>query len=133
MLQRFLSPGTEATFTLLRIVTGLIFAFHGMQGLFGYHIPVEYIPKIGTQGWIGSVIEISTGLFIAAGAFTTWASFLASGTMAVAYTQFHWKFQLGANFFPPINQGELALLYCVIFLYFACRGGGKFSVDAFID
>jgi putative oxidoreductase len=132
MLNRILIPGTEVAYTFIRMVAGLLFAFHGMQKLFGYQFPAEYLPKIGSQGWIGAVIELVTGILIAAGAFTSWAAFLASGTMAVAYIQFHWKLQLGANFFPPVNQGELALLYSLLFLYMACRGGGKWSLDRII-
>ncbi len=57
------------------------------------------------------------------------AAFLCSGTMAVAYFQFHWKFQIGPQFFPAINKGELAVLYCFVFLCIACRGGVKWSLD----
>ena len=81
---------------------------------------------------IGAVIELVTGMLIAAGFFTNWTAFLASGTMAVAYIQFHWKLQLGAKFFPPVNKGELALVFCAIFLYFACRGGGRWSMDGLL-
>jgi putative oxidoreductase len=123
---------TDQAYVLLRVVAGLMFAFHGMQKLFGVYIPAEYIPKMGSQGWIGGVIEIVTGAIIAAGLLTPWAAFLASGTMAVAYAQFHWKFSFGDNFFPTVNQGELALLYSVLFLYMACRGGGRWSVDQWL-
>lgn len=129
MLTRFLEPKAEAVYAFLRIVAGLLFAFHGIQGLFGVLIPPEYQPPIGSQGWYGSIIELVTGILIAGGAFTTWAAFLASGTMAVAYVQFHWKFDFGAKFFPAVNQGEPALLYSVLFLCIACRGGGLWSVD----
>ena len=129
MLHRFLEPKTEAAYTFLRIVAGLLFAFHGMQKLFGYQLPAEHLPKIGSQGWFGGIIELVTGLAMAAGAFTPWAAFLASGTMAVAYVQFHWKLDFGAKFFPTVNRGELALVYSVLFLYVACRGAGKCSVD----
>lgn len=129
LLARFLEPRTEEVYAFLRIVVGLLFAFHGMQKIFGVMFPPEYVPKLWTQGWFGGVIELIAGLAVAAGAFTRWAAFLASGTMAVAYIQFHWKFAFGANFFPGVNQGEPALMFCVIFLYMACRGGGKWSVD----
>ncbi len=56
-------------------------------------------------------------------------AFLASGTMAVAYMQFHWKFKFNLNFFPTVNQGELAVVYCFLFLFIACQGGGKFAVE----
>jgi putative oxidoreductase len=127
MINRFLEPRVEAAYTVLRIVVGLLFAFHGFQKLFG--VLTEFKPPVGSQIWIGGVIEFVTGLAIAAGAFTTWAAFLASGTMAVAYIQFHWKLDFGAKFFPAVNQGELALVYCVLFLYIACRGAGRWSVD----
>jgi len=57
------------------------------------------------------------------------AAFLCSGTMAVAYIQYHWKFQIGAQLFPAVNKGELALLYSLVFLLIACRGGIKWSLD----
>ncbi|MDQ3003148.1 MAG: DoxX family protein [Fibrobacterota bacterium] len=129
MLRHFLEPKTEAIYAFMRISLGLLFAFHGAQGLFGLWIPPEYVPKIWTQGWIGKVIELTTGLLMAGGLFTHWAAFIASGTMAVAYTQFHWKFAVDSNFFPIVNKGEMALIYAIVFLYIACRGGGKGSLD----
>jgi putative oxidoreductase len=119
-------------YALLRVITGLLFAFHGMQGLTGYQIPAEFVPKVGSQGWIGSLIELATGLLMAGGFLTRWAAFLASGTMAVAYVQFHWKFQFGPQFFPTLNQGEMALVYCLLFFCFATRGPGRFSVDGML-
>ncbi len=65
---------------------------------------------------------------IALGVETRWAAFLASGTMAVAYIQFHWKLQYNLKLFPAINQGELAVMYCFLFLFIACHGGGKLSL-----
>ncbi|RJO66300.1 MAG: DoxX family protein [Myxococcales bacterium] len=127
MLARFLEPGTEIVYALLRIVAGLMFSFHGIQKLFG--VLTDFQPAIGTQAWFGAIIELVAGFAIAAGAFTVWAAFLASGTMAVAYTQFHWKLDFGAQFFPTVNKGELALLYSFLFLFIACRGGGKWSFD----
>ncbi|HKP98103.1 MAG TPA: DoxX family protein [Fibrobacteria bacterium] len=129
MLARFLEPVTEPAYALLRIVVGLLFAFHGWQGLTGLFIPPEYVPHPWTQGWYGSIIELVTGLAMAAGFLATWAAFLASGTMAVAYIQFHWKFSFGAQFLPMVNQGELSLVYAFLFLYVACRGGGIWSLD----
>ena len=114
-------------YALLRIVAGIMFAFHGMQKIFG--ILSDFQPEVGTQIWFGGLIELVTGLAIALGAFTAWAAFLASGTMAVAYIQFHWKFAFGADFFPAVNKGELALVYSFLFLCIACRGGGLWSID----
>lgn len=127
MIQRLLEPKIEAIYALMRIVAGLMFSFHGMQKILG--VVTQGQPALGSQLWVGGVIELVAGLAIAAGLFTSWAAFLASGTMAVAYAQFHWKLQLGANFFPAINKGELAALYAVVFLFVACRGGGAVSVD----
>jgi putative oxidoreductase len=127
MLSRFLEPRVEAAYTLLRVVSGILFAFHGVQKLFG--VLTDHQPPVGSQLWFGGIIELTTGLAIAAGIFTTWAAFLASGTMAVAYLQFHWKFSFGQQFFPVVNKGELALVYCVLFFFFACRGGGRWSFD----
>jgi putative oxidoreductase len=119
-------------YALTRIVAGLLFAFHGFQGLSGYGIPAEYVPRFGSQGWFGSVIELACGLLLAAGLFTRAAAFLASGTMAVAYVQFHWKFQMGAQFLPALNQGELALVYSLVFFLFATRGPGRAAVDGLL-
>ncbi len=128
MQNRYLSPFTEPVYAVLRIVAGLMFAFHGMQKIFG--IFTEQQPPVGSQLWIGGVIELVGGLLIAVGLLTVWAAFLASGMMAVAYIQFHWKLSFGAAFFPTVNRGELALLYCLLFLFLACRGAGVASFDA---
>jgi putative oxidoreductase len=104
-----------------------MFSFHGMQKILG--VLSTFQPAVGTQMWFGGMIELTCGLLIALGLITRWGAFLASGTMAVAYTQFHWKLALGANFFPGVNKGELALLYSFLFLLIACKGGGRFSLD----
>jgi putative oxidoreductase len=117
-------------YALLRIITGAMFAFHGMQKIFGVLSPPEHIPAVGSQVWIGGIIELVGGLFVLVGFQTRLAAFLCSGMMAVAYFQFHWKLRMDSNFFPAINQGELAVVYCFVFLLIACRGGGKWSVDA---
>jgi len=127
MLSRLLTPRTEIVYAVMRITVGLLFAFHGIQKIFG--VLAEFQPPIGSQLWIGGLIELVTGLLIAVGFLTVWAAFLASGTMAVAYIQFHWKFAFGATFFPTVNQGELALVYAFLFLYIACRGAGMASID----
>lgn len=124
----FLIRYSESAWALLRIVFGLLFAFHGMQKTFG--ILAKSHPALLSQVGIGGVIELVAGLLIALGLFTRHAAFLASGTMAVAYAQFHWKLQMDANIFPAINKGEPALLFCLVFLYMACRGAGPYSMDA---
>jgi putative oxidoreductase len=126
MLNRILAPLGDPVYAAMRIVVGLLFAFHGIQKIFG--VFTEFQPPVGSQLWIGGVIEIMTGLLIAVGILTTWAAFLASGTMAVAYIQYHWKFNFGSSFFPAVNQGELAVVYALLFLYIACRGAGAASI-----
>ena len=128
MFNRFLEPRTETAYAVLRIVSGLLLSMHGMQKLFGLLAHAQ--PKVGSQLWIGGIIELVGGLAIAAGAFTRCAAFVASGTMAVAYIQFHWKLAGGEQFFPVVNKGELAVVYAFLFLFMACRGAGKWSVDA---
>ena len=121
-----LAPFAEGAYALLRIVSGALFAFHGVQKVFG--VLTEHQPPLGSQIWIGGVIELVCGTAIALGCFTSPAAFLASGTMAVAYIQFHWKLQFGAAFFPAVNQGEPAVVFCFLFLYIACKGSGCCSL-----
>lgn len=123
----FLSKYSEHTYALLRVISGLMFMCHGLQkvaGLLGGNMQ-----RVGSQLWVGGIIELVTGLALALGLFTRWAAFFASGMMAVAYFQFHWKFQMGWAFFPVVNKGELAVLYCFVFLMMACQGGMKWCLD----
>ena len=122
-----LSKYSEHAYALMRIVAGFMFSFHGTQKILG--ILSEFQPPMGSQIWIGGVIELIGGLLVMVGFQTRWAAFLASGTMAVAYFQFHWKFQMGSEIFPAINKGELAALYCFVFLCIACRGGVMWCLD----
>ena len=113
----------------MRIVLGLLFAFHGAQKVLGIMV-IRSQPEILSQVWIGGLIELCTGLLIAFGLFTQLAAFLASGTMAVAYVQFHWKFQFDSNFFPAMNRGELGVVYSFCLLYIATIGDGRWSLGA---
>ena len=122
-----LAKHSDQTYALLRTVAGGMFSFHGVQKILG--ILSDFQPAVGSQLWIGGIIELVAGFLIMVGFQTRWAAFLASGQMAVAYFQFHWKFQLDRNFFPTINKGELAVLYCFVFLYIACRGGVLWCLD----
>jgi putative oxidoreductase len=128
MIKKMLAPFSDRFYSLLRLVSGLMLAFHGIQKLFG--VLTTQQPPMGSQLWIGGIIELVTGVAIGMGFFTSEAAFLASGTMAVAYIQFHWKFNGGAQLFPAVNQGELALLYAWVFLFIASRGSGPWSVDS---
>ena len=128
MLSRFLTPQTENAYAALRIVSGFLFMFHGIQKLFG--LWTDHQPPVGSQMWIGGCIELVGGVLICVGLFTVIAAFIASGTMAVAYFQFHWKLHMGSEILPVVNKGEMAVLYCFIFVFIACRGPGRFSIDA---
>ncbi|MGN6104717.1 MAG: DoxX family protein [Kofleriaceae bacterium] len=115
-------------YAALRIVAGALFSVHGMGKVLGW---LGTTQPVGSQLWIGGVIELVGGILIAIGLFTRPAALIASGTMAVAYFQFHWKLELaGYKFLPSINQGEMCVLYCFIFLLIAMRGAGLLSVDA---
>ena len=115
-------------YAALRIVAGFMFLWHGAQKLLG--VPAaKAMPELWSQKWIGGVIELVAGGLIMLGLFTRPAAFLASGTMAVAYIQFHWKGSFGADFLPLVNRGELAALYCFVFLLIWARGAGPISID----
>jgi putative oxidoreductase len=120
----------DIPFTIMRVVTGLAFMTHGAQKILG--VLGGTVQTFGTQMWLGGVIELVCGALIALGLLTRPAALLASGTMAVAYVQFHWKGDLGERFFPVINKGELALVYAVVFLTLVFVGGGKYSLDSII-
>jgi putative oxidoreductase len=127
-LTRFLAPYTEDAYALLRVIVGILFLCHGLQKVFG--LLGGTVPPVGSELWIAGVIELFAGAAIALGLFTTWAAFLASGEMAVAYIQKNWHLTFDRNFFPVVNKGELAVVYCFLFLFIACRGGGRWSLDA---
>jgi putative oxidoreductase len=125
-----LSRLEQPAYAALRIIAGLAFSFHGMQKLFGWYAQGRTF-EVGSQLWVGGVIELVCGMLIALGLFARPAAFLASGTMAVAYLQFHWKVAFANGMWlPTINKGEPALIYCFLFLFIAARGAGPLSVDA---
>lgn len=136
MMTSVLSSLSDKVYAAIRIVTGLLFSFHGMQKVFGILWPGAYPrPEVGfNQTYIGGWIELVTGLMIAAGLCTRPAAFLASGTMAVAYWQFHVFAQTAltglAKYLPATNQGTPAVLYCFLFFYMVFKGAGPWSVDA---
>lgn len=127
MFLSFLARHEGWVYPVTRALLGANFAVHGAQKLFG--VLGARSPDVGSQVWIGGLIELVTGVLIAIGLHTRFAAFLASGTMAVAYTQFHWKLELGEKLFPIVNGGELAFVYAFVFLFVACRGPGRFALN----
>jgi len=115
--------GEPYIYAALRIVAGAMLAFHGAQKILGWHS--QFMPHVGSQLWIGGLIELVGGALIALGLLTRSAAFLVAGQMAVAYLQFHWKLAIaGGMWLPGINKGELAVLYCFLFLFVAAHGNG---------
>ncbi|HSB11189.1 MAG TPA: DoxX family protein [Blastocatellia bacterium] len=122
-MEKWLGKYSNLFYALLRIVAGVLFACHGAQKLFGW---LGGTKQTGTLMQAAGVIEFVGGILIAAGLFTGLVAFLASGEMAVAYFKQHYP----GGFWPIVNRGELAVLFCFLFLYIASRGSGILSVDA---
>lgn len=129
MAMRFLSKLEEPAYTALRMIIGFLFLFHGVQKLFGW-FTTRATPAVFSQVWFGGAIELVCGVLVVVGLGTRLAAFLASGTMAVAYFQFHWKGESADwHWLPVRNGGELAVIYCFAFLFIAARGPGKLALD----
>ena len=123
-MERVLGRFAPQIYALLRIVAGLLFACHGAQKVFGA-FGGQQMPMTSLPG-VAGIIELVAGLLIAIGLFASIAAFISSGEMAAAYFMAHApKAPL-----PIENGGELAVLYCFLFLYIAARGSGVWSVDA---
>lgn len=110
-------------YAIMRIVVGLLFACHGAQKLFGM-----FGGKGGAEDlmMVGGIIELAGGLLVALGLFTRPAALLSSGMMAVAYFMAH----ASGGALPIVNKGELAVIYCFVFLYIFFRGAGPLSLDS---
>lgn len=123
---RLLEGFSNYAYAALRIVAGAAFAQHGAQKLFGVFggmgggAPVEWVSLMGLAG----AIELCGGVLVAAGILTRYAAFVSSGLMAAAYFMAHAK----RGFWPIENEGELAVLFCFLFLYIASRGSGPLSL-----
>lgn len=119
----FLDKYQEETYALLRIVSGFMFIWHGTQKLFNF--PADFPYPLNPLMYAAGTIEIVGGALVMVGLLTRPAAFICSGTMAVAYWMVHGM----SNFFPILNGGELAALYCFAFLFIAARGPGIWSLD----
>ena len=113
----------------LRIITGLMFMQHGTQKIFSFPAEAMGPFQLMSQMGIGGVLELVGGALIVLGLFTRPVAFLLSGMMAVAYFQFH---AMSGGLFPMVNGGELAALYCWVFLFLFFAGPGAFSVDGML-
>lgn len=121
-----LAPHSDKALAGLRIVAGLMFMQHGTQKIFGFPAPAMGPFEFASQMGVGGVLELVGGALIVLGLCTRPVAFVLSGMMAVAYFQFH---ALTGGVFPMVNQGELAALYCWVFLYLAFAGPGAWAVD----
>lgn len=123
-MKAFLWAINAQAYAMMRIVAGFLFLWHGAQKLFGYPAGMPAgVPAFIT--WVAGPIEFLGGALVMLGLFTRGAAFLASGLMAAAYWMGH-----GTQALLPIqNGGELAALYCFVFLFIATQGSGAWSVD----
>jgi putative oxidoreductase len=121
----FMKPYESQIYALMRIIVGFLFLWHGCQKLFGFPgtLPTG-LPAFVI--YVGGSIELIGGALIMIGLFTRWAAFICSGEMAAAYWMVHGTKAL----LPIVNGGELAVLYCFVFLFISTHGGGLWSVDA---
>jgi putative oxidoreductase len=120
----FMKPWSPHTYALMRIMAGLLFLCHGLQKLVGFPAtPPGEVPAFIT--YVAGPIELFGGALIAIGWQTRWAAFIASGLMAAAYFMAHFP----QGFLPIANQGELAVLYCFVFLFISAHGAGIWSVE----
>ena len=123
-MAEFMKPYNSQTYALMRIIVGLLFLCHGLSKLF--HFPTA--PPPGAPAFViygAGSIELVCGALVV-GLLTRWAAFIASGQMAVAY----WLAHGTKSLLPIANQGELAVLYCFVFLFVSSQGPGIWSVDA---
>ena len=120
-----LNPWAPRVLSVVRIVAGLIFLAHGSQKLLGFPAS-DMNPPMFSIFWFAGVIELVAGTLITIGLFTRPAAFVASGTMAFAYFIAH----APQNFFPALNGGDAAILFCFFFLYLVFAGPGSWSIDA---
>lgn len=117
----------QGVLSILRVYTGLSLLQHGTGKILGFPVVSSFANvQIGSLSGIGGLIELIGGLLFTVGLFTRPVAFILSGFTAVAYFMVH----APRNFYPVINGGELAAVYCFVFLYFVFAGAGIWSVDA---
>ncbi len=120
-----LKPYTAQLLSILRIMSGLLLLQHGTTKYLNFPVSPMNNASPATMGGAAGLIELVGGILLVFGLFTRPVAFILSGTMAVAYFYAHFP----KGFFPLLNGGELAALYCFVFLFVAAAGGGAWSVD----
>jgi putative oxidoreductase len=123
----FLSRYESEVYSALRLIAGFLFLWHGSQKLFDFPHAAHVIPLYIVL--IAGPIEFFGGLMVMVGFWTRWAAFICSGEMAYAYWTAHGSHAL----LPLLNGGELAMIYCFLFLFISAHGSGKFSVDHLLE
>lgn len=126
----FLSRWSDQFLAVMRIMTALLFMQHGTTKLFQFPVdptaPAGHGPAFLSLIWIAGFMEVVGGALMVAGLWTRYVAFLCSGEMAVAYFYTH----ASRSFYPILNHGDEAILYCFIFLYLAAAGGGAWGLDS---
>jgi putative oxidoreductase len=127
--EKMLAKWQPAALSLLRFMTGLLFLQYGLAKLLKWP-PVPMFEKVQLFSLYGAAgtIELVGGILLVLGLFTRPVAFIVSGEMAFAYFMSH----APQGFFPILNRGDLAVLFCFVFLYLACAGGGPYSLDAWM-
>jgi len=119
------SKWSPALLSLLRIIVGFLYIEHGSMKLFGFPGAGDHKVELMSLLGLAGVLETFGGALILLGLFTRPVAFILSGEMAFAYFMVHAK----GPFWPLLNQGEAAVFYCFVFLYFSATGGGPYSLD----
>ncbi len=118
---------TPYILSILRIMAALLFLQHGLSKFFGFPQAMEPFPVFSME-WFAALIEFAGGLLVTLGLFTRAAALIMSGEMAIGYFLFH----APQGFFPILNHGDAAILYCFVFLYLVFAGAGPWSLDALL-
>jgi putative oxidoreductase len=124
-MESFLAAWSPRLLSVLRIVAAFLFMMHGTQKLLDFPVARATPLALWSLSGVAGMLELFGGLLLLLGLYTRPVAFVLSGLMAFAYFIAH----APQAFWPIVNRGELAALYCFVFLYFATAGGGPWSLD----